>query len=59
MQAINQLGMDEMIQLTDNISEADAFLALHAKMKKNSQLQAAAKSHGIPIYVTKVTLQLL
>ncbi|KAH7658112.1 P-loop containing nucleoside triphosphate hydrolase protein [Dioscorea alata] len=55
LQAINQLGMDEIIQLTDNISEADAFLALHAKMKKNSQLQAAAKSHGIPIYVTKMS----
>ncbi|KAJ0963075.1 hypothetical protein J5N97_028197 [Dioscorea zingiberensis] len=53
LQAIKQLGMDEMIQLTDNISEADAFLALHAKIKKNSQLQAAAKSHDIPIYVTK------
>ena len=54
MQAIKQMGMDEAIQLTDNLSEADAFLALHSKLKKNSQLQAVAKSRGIPIHVTKV-----
>lgn len=53
MQAMKQLGMDEMIELTDNISEAGAFLALHSKIKKNSQIQAVAKSRDIPIFVTK------
>lgn len=47
--------MDDAVQLTDNISEADALLALHSKLKKNSGIQAAAKSHDIPIYVTKVS----
>lgn len=54
LQAVKQLGMDEAITLTDNVSEADAFLALHSKLKKNSQIQAVAKSRGIPVHVTKV-----
>ncbi|KAF7836666.1 ycf45 isoform A [Senna tora] len=56
MQAIKQLKMnDGALQLTDNISEANALLALHSKLKKNPRIQAAAKSHDIPIYVTKTT----
>lgn len=57
MQAIKQLKMnDAALQLTDNISEANALLALQSKLKKNPRIQAAAKSHGIPIYVTKVIM---
>lgn len=52
---IKQLQMDDAVQLTDNISEADALLALHSKLKKNSGIQAAATSHDIPIYVTKTS----
>lgn len=47
---------DAAIQLTDNISEANALLALQSKLKKNPGIQAAAKSHDIPIYVTKVMI---
>lgn len=55
MQAVKQLKMnDAAIQFTDNISEANALLALQSKLKKNPRIQAAAKSHDIPIYVTKV-----
>lgn len=54
IQGINQLKMDDKVELTDNISEAGALLALQSKLKKNSRIQAAAKSHDIPIYVTKV-----
>ncbi|URE10890.1 AAA domain (dynein-related subfamily) [Musa troglodytarum] len=55
LQALKQLGIDEMIETTDNVSEADAFLALSSKLKKNSQIQAVAKSRDIPIFVTKST----
>ncbi|XP_020537012.1 protein SEEDLING PLASTID DEVELOPMENT 1 isoform X2 [Jatropha curcas] len=55
IQGINQLKMDSAVQLTDNISEADALLALQAKLKKNPGIQAAAKSHDIPIYATKTS----
>ncbi len=54
-QAINQLKMnDAAIELTDNISEANALLALQSKLKKNSRIQTAANAHDLPIYVTKV-----
>ncbi|XP_015574899.1 protein SEEDLING PLASTID DEVELOPMENT 1 isoform X1 [Ricinus communis] len=53
IQGTNQLKIDTVVQLTDNISEADALLALHSKLKKNPGIQAAAESHDIPIYVTK------
>ncbi|KAL3323299.1 hypothetical protein AABB24_040426 [Solanum stoloniferum] len=53
MQGIKQLNIGDTIEFTDNISEADVLLALQSKLKKNSRIQAAARSHGIPIYVTK------
>ncbi|XP_061357718.1 protein SEEDLING PLASTID DEVELOPMENT 1 [Gastrolobium bilobum] len=56
IQGIKQLKMnDAALQLTDNISEANALLALLSKLKKNLRIQAAAKSHDIPIYVTKTS----
>ncbi|TKY66449.1 ycf45 protein [Spatholobus suberectus] len=57
IQGIKQLKMnDAAIQLTDNISEANALLALQSKLKKNPGIQAAAKSHDIPVFVTKVII---
>nr|GLL16517.1 uncharacterized protein ycf45 [Ipomoea trifida] len=55
VQGIKQLKIDHAIEFTDNISEADALLALQSKLKKNSGIQAAARSRGIPIYVSKLT----
>lgn len=55
MQGIKQLNIDDTFEFTDNISEADVLLALQSKLKKNSRIQAAARSHGIPIYVTKTS----
>ncbi|GMP86155.1 hypothetical protein CsSME_00039039 [Camellia sinensis var. sinensis] len=47
--------MDDKIKLTDNINEAHALLALQSKLNKNPRIQAAARSHGIPIYVMKTS----
>lgn len=47
--------MTDEVKLTDDISEAHALLALQSKLKKNPGIQAAARSHGIPIYVTKTS----
>ncbi|GER53817.1 P-loop containing nucleoside triphosphatehydrolases superfamily protein [Striga asiatica] len=55
IQAMKQLKLDDTIEFTDNISEADVLLALQSKLKKNARLQAAAKSRGIPTYVSKAT----
>ena len=46
--------MEYVLEFTENISEADAILALLSKIKKNSRIQAAAHSNDTPIYVTKV-----
>lgn len=56
IQGIKQLKIDDSaICLTNNISEADALLALQSKLKKNPRIQAAVKSHNIPICMTKVS----
>ncbi|GAV64043.1 AAA domain-containing protein [Cephalotus follicularis] len=55
IQGIKELKLDAVVRLTDNISEAHALLALQSKLKKNPQIEAAAKSHDIPIYVTKTS----
>ncbi|XP_078170323.1 P-loop containing nucleoside triphosphate hydrolases superfamily protein [Carex rostrata] len=52
-EAITQLGMNEVMRTTDIISEADAVLALSAKIKKNQHIEELAKSRAIPIFVTK------
>ncbi|KAI3695254.1 hypothetical protein L1987_78248 [Smallanthus sonchifolius] len=54
-QVFKHLMMESAVQFTENISEADAILALLSKIKKNSRIQAAAHSNDIPIYVTKTT----
>lgn len=59
VQGMKQLKIDDTFEFTDNISEADVILALQSKLRKNSRLQAAAKSRGIPIYISKVVLGLL
>lgn len=55
LQGIKKLNLEDEIDLTDNISEADVLLALQSKLKKNLGIQAAAKSHDKPIYVTKTS----
>ncbi|KAF4348634.1 protein SEEDLING PLASTID DEVELOPMENT 1 [Cannabis sativa] len=57
IQGIKQLKIEDntSISLTNNISEADAVLALQSKLKKNPRIQAAFKSHNIPIYMTKTS----
>ncbi|KAL7087575.1 hypothetical protein ACP275_13G075500 [Erythranthe tilingii] len=55
VQGMKQLKLDDTIEFTDNISEADVLLALQSKLKKNSRLQAATRSRGIPIYISKTS----
>lgn len=54
VQGIKKLNLDDEVELTDNMSEADVLLALQSKLKKNPGIQAVAKSHDKPVYVTKV-----
>ncbi|TYI96289.1 hypothetical protein E1A91_D01G061600v1 [Gossypium mustelinum] len=55
IQGLKKLKMDAAVQLTDNISEAGVLFALLSKLRKNSGIQAAAKSHKIPVYVAKTS----
>ncbi|KAL4554349.1 hypothetical protein LXL04_039570 [Taraxacum kok-saghyz] len=55
VQVFNHLKMENSVEFTENISEADAILALLSKIKKNSRIQAAAHSSDVPIYVTKTS----
>ncbi|KAG6395568.1 hypothetical protein SASPL_141688 [Salvia splendens] len=55
MQGIKQLKIDDTIKFTDNISESDVLIALQSKLKKNSRLQAAARSQSLPTYVIKTS----
>lgn len=55
LQGIKQVKTNKAVKISDNISEADALLALQSKLKKNHRIQAAAESRGIPIYVMKTT----
>lgn len=59
MQGIKQLKIDDTIKFTDNISEADVLIALQSKLKKNSRLQAAARSQSLPTYVIKVRTEII
>lgn len=59
MQGIKQLKIDDTIEFTDNISEADVLIALQSKLKKNSRLQAAARSQSLPTYVIKVSTAII
>ncbi|GJV63597.1 P-loop containing nucleoside triphosphate hydrolase superfamily protein [Tanacetum coccineum] len=54
-QVFKQLKTGSVLEFTENISEADAILALLSKIKKNSRIQAAAHSNDTPIYVTKTS----
>lgn len=54
VQGMKQLKIDDTFEYTDNMSEADVLIALQSKFKKNSRLQAAARSRGIPTYICKV-----
>ncbi|KAK9088992.1 hypothetical protein Scep_028074 [Stephania cephalantha] len=55
IQVLRQLKADDAVELTDNISEAHALLALRSRLKKNSGIQAVVKSHYLPVYVTKTS----
>lgn len=57
LQAIKQLEMETAVELTDDISEAEALLALQAKIRKNPRIKTLATSHRIPVYVTKVKIK--
>ncbi|CAO2812820.1 unnamed protein product [Amaranthus hypochondriacus] len=53
MQVAEVLGLEDVINVTDDIGTADAILASSSEMKQNPWVRGVAKFHQIPIFVIK------
>lgn len=48
------MGLTEEIDVTDDISNADAILASSYEMKENPWIRSVAKFHQLPVFVIRV-----
>lgn len=48
------MGLEDEVDVTDDIGTADAILACGSEMKKNPWIRGVAKFHQLPIFVMKV-----
>ena len=48
------MGLESVIDVTDNIGAADAILASSSEIKQNPWIRGMAKFYQIPIFVIKV-----
>lgn len=48
------MGLEDEIDITDDIGTADIILASSSEMKQNSWIRGVAKFHQLPIFVIKV-----
>lgn len=53
------MGLEEVVQLTNDIGIADAVLAVRSKLKSNSWVRGMAKYRQLPIFAIKVLHHLL
>ncbi|KAF8403132.1 hypothetical protein HHK36_011229 [Tetracentron sinense] len=51
LQVATVLGMEDEIDLTDDIGTADAILASSSEMKQNPWIRGVAKFHQLPVFV--------
>ena len=54
LQVAEVMGLEEVIDVTDDIGTADAILAPSSEMKLNPWIRGVAKFHQVPIFVIKV-----
>lgn len=52
------MGLEDEIDITDDIGIADAVLASSSEIKQNPWIRGVAKFHQLPIFVIKVTTSL-
>lgn len=50
------MGLEDEIDVTDDIGTADAILASSCELKQNPWIRGVAKFHQLPIFVIKVSL---
>lgn len=48
------MGVEDDVDVTDDIGMADAILASRSEVKQNPWLRGVAKFHQLPIFVIKV-----
>ena len=58
LQVATVMGLEDEIEVTDDIGTADAILASSSEMKQNPWIRGIAKFHQLPVFVIKVTLLL-
>lgn len=49
------MGLENTVQITEDIGAADAVLALRSKLKTNSWVRGMAKFRQLPIFAIKVS----
>jgi hypothetical protein len=54
-QVMEVMGLEKVIQITDDIGIADAVLALRSRLKQNSWVRGMAKFRQLPIFAIKVS----
>ena len=54
LQVANVMGLENQIDVTDDIGNANAILALSSEMKQNPWIRSVAKFHQLPVFVIKV-----
>lgn len=54
LQVAMVMGLDNEIDVTDDIGTADAILASSSEMKQNPWIRSVAKFHQLPVFVIKV-----
>lgn len=55
LQVAAVMGLEDEIDITDDIGAADAVLASSSEIKNNPWIRGVAKFHQLPIFVIKVT----
>ncbi|GFZ05868.1 P-loop containing nucleoside triphosphate hydrolases superfamily protein [Actinidia rufa] len=53
LQVASVMGLENEIDVTDNIGNADAILASSVEMKQNPWIRGVAKFHQLPVFVIK------
>ncbi|ESQ49022.1 hypothetical protein EUTSA_v10020197mg [Eutrema salsugineum] len=55
LQVAEVMGLENDIEVTDDVGEADVILASSSELKHNSSIRRVAKLHKLPIFVIKST----
>lgn len=49
------MGLEDQVDVTDDIGMADAILACSSELKQNPWIRSVAKFHRMPVFVMKVS----